>query len=290
MANSFYGPPKRQGGPQGAMQLPSEFGLDMTKAGTGVQPSTGPSSPAPDLSGLVSGIGDFAGSVANHATVGSPKGPPMLQGGAAYDPPRAAPTAPAAPGQEGVLSGPGYEEDWYKKYGQDLMGGQSSSERLYDQGAAGSNPFYDNAQQETIKAINDASAARGNSNSSFTMRNIGRAVADLRGQQAHELGQLAGQSDRSRAERYNLSSNFASGAQDATEGRVRGAAHDATDLADRQANQVNKFYDTAGKEMGEAEVQAIQAQLKAAGLSAAEIENLTKAGGEVLAIALKAFA
>jgi hypothetical protein len=221
-------------------------------------------------------------------------GMPSLPGAPAPDPgsgnayaPPSAPSEPAAP-TEGVLSGPGYQEDWYKKYGQDLMGGQSASEQLYAQGAAGSNPFYDYAQQQTIKAINDQAAARGNFNSSFTMNRIGNSIADLRGQQAHELGQLAGQSDRARSDRYSLSSGFAGDAQDRTERRVRGGVDAYTDLADKRADTVGNFYGQAGKDMTTAEMAAIELQLKKAGLSAAEIENLVKAGGEVAGIVAKA--
>lgn len=175
---------------------------------------------------------------------------------------------------EGVLSGPGYDEEWYKKHGEDLVNTPSASEDLYSRGVSGSNPFYDYAQQQTIKAINDASAARGNSNSSFTMKNIGNAVADLRGQQAHELGQLAGQADSAKTSRYGASQRFANSAQDSTESRINQVTRNTTDLADKQARLVNPFYSEAGRQMSAADMANIELLLKKAGLSGQQAKEM----------------
>lgn len=189
-----------------------------------------------------------------------------------------------APGpHSGVLSDPGYNEDWYKKYGESLMGSPSASESLYAEGAAGSNPFYDNAQKQTIKAINDAAAARGDFNSSYTMNNIGMAVADLRGQQAHELGQLAGQADAAKLGRFNASEGYSGDAQNALERRAMGASNAYTNLANDQAGLVGGFYGEAGKEATTAQMAAIEAALKKSGLDMAQfnqlMNSLTSLGG-----------
>lgn len=182
----------------------------------------------------------------------------------------AAPTGPV----EGPLSGPGYEEEFYKKYGQDLMNKPSSSEELFAQGMAASNPFYDYAQQQTIKAINDATAAGGSFNSSFREKNIGNAVADLRGQQAHELAQLAGQADKGRIDRYDTTGDFAHGAQDAMEDRARGAIDDELDLARGRGGLVGDFYGEGGREAQQAKMAEIEAALKKSGLSAEETKQM----------------
>lgn len=188
------------------------------------------------------------------------------------------------------LADPGYNEDFYKKYGQDLVNTPSASEDLYAKGAAGSNPFYDYAQQETIKAINDASAARGDFNSSYTMRNIGNAVADLRGQQAHELGQLAGQADSAKLGRYNASEGYSADAQHAMEGRANAGLDRQMSISNNEANQVGGFYGKAGDESQQAEMARIETYLKQAGLSAEETKQALALFGQLGGDALKAFA
>jgi hypothetical protein len=179
------------------------------------------------------------------------------------------PTAPT----EGVLSGPGYQEDWYKTHGQDLMQGPSASEKLFNAGMDASNPFYDYAEGRATKAINDASAARGNFNSSYTLRQIGDTVANLRGQQAKELGDRAGQADAAKVGRYNASEGYAGDAQRATEGRVNSAVAGTMGLANGQAGLVDNFYTKAGDISNRANMAAIEAQLKSSGLSASEVQN-----------------
>lgn len=193
--------------------------------------------------------------------------------------------APPPNGGEGVLSGPGYNEDWYKTYGQDLMKSPSASEQLFAKGMEGSNPYYDYAQQEAVKAINDASAARLNFNSSYTMKQIGNTVANIRGQQAKGLTDLAGQSDAARVGRYDFSAGAARSAQNSTEDRIRQIMGGTTDLARGRAGLVDNFYTNAGNISNKANMAAIEAALKESGLSAAEIQNLInnalQAGGVV---------
>lgn len=189
-----------------------------------------------------------------------------------------------APTGDAPLAGPGYGEDWYKKYGQDLMNGPSASENLYAAGAAGSNPFYDYAQQQTVKAINDASAARGNFNSSYTMKNIGNAVADLRGQQAHELGQLAGQADTGKFGRYDRSQGYAGAAQNEMENRAKGGIQSELDLASGRSGLVNGFYGEAGRESQQANMARIEAMLKQSGLSLEQQKAINDAIGKAAGI------
>lgn len=176
--------------------------------------------------------------------------------------------------QNAPLADPGYLEDLYKQHGQDLINDPSASEKLFAEGAAGSNPFYDYAQQQTIKAIDDSSAARGNYNSSYTLHNIGNAVADLRGQQAHELGQLAGQSDTARANRYNDSFNYADRAQGRMEGRARSSIEDQGTIDRGRAGLVNGFYGEAGKESTAAYMAKIEAMLKESGMPLEEQKQI----------------
>jgi hypothetical protein len=176
-------------------------------------------------------------------------------------------------GPEYPLAGPGYQEDWYKTYGNDLMGTPSASEDLYSRGVAGSNPFYDYAQEQTIKAINDAAAARGNFNSSYTMKTIGNAVADLRGQQAHELGILAGQSDQGRFGRYDRGNDYSGDAQRAMENRANMSVSQALDVASKRAGLVGGFYGEAGRESTMATMAAIEAELKRMGLDAQYVQQ-----------------
>lgn len=194
-----------------------------------------------------------------------------------------------APGEDPPLAGPGYQEDFYKQHGQDLLNDPSASEQLFAEGVKGSNPFYDYAQQQTIKAINDQSAARGNFNSSYTMRNIGNAVADLRGQQAHELGQLAGQADSGKFGRYDRSNQYAGDAQDQLQARMNAGVNAYTGLADKQADQVHGFYDSAGKEMSQADMAAIELQLKQAGMTTEEIQSFLSGMSQLGGTAVKAF-
>lgn len=186
------------------------------------------------------------------------------------------------------LADPGYNEDWYKKYGGDLMGSPSASEDLYAKGAAGSNPFYDYAQSQTIKAINDASAARGDFNSSYTLRNIGNAVADLRGQQAHELGQLAGQADSAKLGRYNASEGYSADAQRAMEGRANAGLDRQMSLSNNQAGTVGGFYGEAGREKMALDLAQMEILLKQAGMDSGQAQQIIDAISGIGGIATKA--
>lgn len=170
------------------------------------------------------------------------------------------------------LAGPGYQEDLYKDHGKDLIDTPSASEDLYSRGVTASNPYYDFAQKEAIKAINDSSAARGNFNSSYAQNLIGKTVADIRGQQAHELGMLAGQADEGKRGRYDSSFKYAGDAQDRFEGRANKSLDYQEKLSRGQSELVNNFYKTAGEQGFKAAMAEIEATLKKAGLTAAEAQ------------------
>lgn len=172
-------------------------------------------------------------------------------------------------GGEGLLSGPGYGEDWYKSYGNDLMGGPGDSEKLFAQGMAGSNPFYDYATQQATKGVRDAAAGRGGFNSGAAIQAEGNVTANLRGQQAQGLTDLAGQSDASRLARYSAGERFAGNAQDRLEDRVRGAFSDELSLADKRSGLVDNFYGAAGEQDMRAKMAAIEAKFKAGNIDAA---------------------
>lgn len=213
-----------------------------------------------------------------NGSMGSP--PPFTKRGSGYLPPPPG----AGGGDESPLAGPGYREDWYKKYGQDLMGDPTASERLFDMGVAGSNPYYDFAQQQAIKAINDSAAARGGFNSSYTQNLIGKTVADIRGQQAHELNMLAGQADTGKFGRYDRGERYAGNAQDAMENRANRGLDYAYKLASGKANLVPGFYGEAGRESFQAQMAAIEAALKKAGLTSAEAQQMLNQFGQGVGI------
>lgn len=202
---------------------------------------------------------------------------PQADPGGYFPDPAAPPSSPTPPEPESPLSVPGYNENFYKEHGKDLMN-PSASEDLYSKGAAGSNPFYDNAEKQTINAINATTAARGNYNSSFALRNIGASVADLRGRQAHELGELAGQADQSKNSRYDSMQRYARSAQDSLEGRAKAGVDAELDAARGRSGLVNPFYKEAGSEAAQAYLANVEVMLKQWGMSQAEVD---KAMGEL---------
>lgn len=176
-------------------------------------------------------------------------------------------------GPEAPLAGPGYGEELYKEHGKDLINTPSASEDLYSKGVAGSNPYYDFAQEQAIKSINDSSAMRGNFNSSYAQNLIGKTVADIRGQQAHELGMLAGQADEGKRGRYDSSFKYAGDAQDQMEDRANKGLDYEFRLGEGRSGLVNDFYRAAGEGSRQAQMAAIEAMLKKSGLTAAEAKQ-----------------
>jgi hypothetical protein len=221
------------------------------------QPGSGMTTPAGVL-GKRAGMSGGAGNAVGAGNPGTSGG-----GGAGVGTP-----------SEGVLSGPGYNEDWYKAHSTD-MNGPSSSTKLFNEGMAGSNPFYDNAIQQADQQINNESANRGGWNSSSTMNTIGLTNANLRGQQAHELGMLAGQADSADTSRFTAGSGASNTAQDSTENRVNSATNGYLNLSKDQASMVQDFYDMAAKGLELTDMAAIEAQMKASGMSAQEIASVT---------------
>lgn len=185
----------------------------------------------------------------------------------------------------GPLSGPGYSENYYKQHGNDLMT-PSASEKLYAEGDAGSNPYYNYAEQQSTNSINAAERARGGFNSGAALSEIGNASANLRGQQAHELGQLAGQADTAKEGRYGLTGQMADTAQSQEQNRIMGGISAETGLGNAQAGQVGGFYGTAGSENQQAQMAAIESKLQASHMSAAEVKQymdmITNTAGTVI--------
>lgn len=239
-------------------QQPSQYGTPNTNPSYGV--SVGPSSGLSVTPQSPNAYG-YGGKPTTTTSFSTPPTPTM--------PTPSAPTG-TAPDTDPPLAGPGYNEEFYKTHGQDLLNTPSASEDLYAKGAEGSNPFYDYAQQQALKAINDASSSRGGFNSSHTMNEIGNTVADLRGQQAHELGMLAGQADSGKFGRYDRTEQYSKDAQDALRSRANDAVDRYRGLANDQADKVGGFYGEAGRESALASMEAIQAMLKKSGIPEAE--------------------
>jgi hypothetical protein len=196
------------------------------------------------------------------------------------------PPAAAAPA-EGPLSGPGYYEEFYKAHGNDLMT-PSASEDLYSRGVEGSNPYYDYAEQRATDSINAASRARGGFNSGAALAQIGNSSAFLRGEQAHELGQLAGQADQGRIGRYGLTGQMADTAQGRMEGRITGGIDREMALAGDEAKLAGGFYGKAGDLTQQANLEAIRAKLSASGMDAAEVKQYMDMLSSAASTAIKA--
>lgn len=220
-----------------------------------------------------------------------PSGMAGVAGGMAHAPTSPTTTAPAGPPASGLLSDAGYGEDFYKTHGQDLMG-DSNTERLFDQGMAGSNPYYDEAQRVATKTLNDQAAARGGFNSGATLQAIGNSAANLRGQQAAGLTNLAGDADRTKIARYGVTEGFANDAQHDFENRVTGGVDRETGLDTHQADAVNPYYAEGGRENLSAQMAAIEAEYKKGNIDAStrqkEIDAITgglKTGASLVALA-----
>jgi hypothetical protein len=193
-------------------------------------------------------------------------------------------------GREGVLSGPGTGEDWYKTYGKGLTETPGYGEELYKQGVGALNPYYDNAQKEMVREVNNATAARGGFNSSYAINRIARGTESLRGQQARDMAQMAAEADRERLGRMGAGFGAASGAQGLTDSRVQKAVDDAIRLAGGKAGQVGGFYGNIQHGYDAATMASIEANLKASGMSAAEIQSVVNTLMQGASIGVKAAA
>lgn len=195
----------------------------------------------------------------------------------------------AATAQTGPLSQPGYSENFYSRHGNDLMN-PSNSEQLYAEGDAGSNSYYDYAQQQATNSIDAAERVRGGDNSGAALAEIGNSTANLRGQQALGLTQLAGQADTAKEGRYGLTGQMADTAQSHEEARINGGVSGQAGISGAQAGQVNQFYSQADKDYQSGNMAAVELDLKAAGMSEAEIQQWMQIGGAVGSTVVKAAA
>lgn len=240
--------------------------------------------------------------------------------------PQTSPAAPPAapPATPGLLSGPGPGEQWaadhqnefqnpgaaenlYATHGQDLINTPSASENLYSQGIGQLDPYYDYATKRAAQSINDASAARGNWNSSATLYGLGDSAANLRGQQAAQMGARASAADSAKVSRYGAgfdeanasdaghnsrigaAENLYGGWQQQEENRLGGALSTSTTLSKDQSDAIAAAYKNAGDLNNTDNLEAFNAQLQKLGIdpaSAAAKDAIAaaKAAGE-LAIA-----
>jgi hypothetical protein len=228
------------------------------------------------------------------ADPGSQQSNPWASGGASSNRsnPWSAPggAAGGAPpeGRAGVLSDPGTGEGWNDKYGKELTETPGYGEDLYKQGIGALNPYYDYASQQAEKSINRGSAARGNFNSSYTMKLLGDTEANLRGQQAKDMAGLAAEADRERLSRYGAGFGAASGAQGLEQDRVTGAVRDAIAMATGRSGLTKDFYGNIQK-IDATQLAAIEAQLKASGMDAAKVAGIMNTLGQIAGLGVKAY-
>lgn len=268
--NGYYA--KLQGGAQGAgATTGASFGASpAVSAGNGTygtMGATGVPTPNPSGGSSVAGFQTTAGVL--------PTATPIT-------------TTPTSPSTTGVLSGPGYGETEFQQHGNDLLGGKSNSQSIYDQGVSATNPYYQNAVEQTNKAIDLAESARGEGNSGAALAEVGTADANLYGQQALAQQQLAGQADSANTGQYTATMNAAEGAQNATTNRVNSAASAYTNLSNDQANMVDKFYQMAESGQMTGDMASIEAQLAASGVDAATANAIANDLIQVGGIAAKA--
>jgi hypothetical protein len=228
------------------------------------------------------------GTPAQQASAGSAAGAAANAAGiAAANNPAVNPTLPnttvgQTPGSTPPLQGPGYGETEFAAHGNDLMGG-TNSQALFNEGDAGSNPFYDDAINKTNEAINNQEWARGEWNGGGALAAIGSADANLRGQQALGLTNLANQADSANEGAYTSTMNAANGAETETNNRVSGGVTANMNLSNDQANLVDNFYQMAENGQLTTGMASIEAQLAASGVDAATAQALTndilQAGG-----------
>jgi len=176
-------------------------------------------------------------------------------------------------GSTGPLSGPGYGELWYQQHGNDLNG-PTNSQTLFDEGMAGSNPFYQDAIAETNKGINAAENSRGNWNSSAALGSIGMADANLLGQQALGLTTLGGTADTQNTNQYLAESAASNAAQNSTQNRIAGDITANMNLSTAQSNLVDNFSQMAQTGQLTTDMAGIEAQLQASGVDAATAQAL----------------
>ena len=185
----------------------------------------------------------------------------------------------------GDFNTPGATETAYSIYGQDPLKNKSDAQTLFEEGTAGSDPFYNNAQTVANKAINDAASARGGWNSGAAMQAIGNSTANIRGQQAQSLYALAPQADAAEQSRIALGFNLANqndtaeanrvGAgmginddwQNQQDARLGGALSTATTLGNDKADTTSAAYKSALDTYNTDGLAGIEAALQKAGIN-----------------------
>lgn len=184
----------------------------------------------------------------------------------------------------GVLSGPGYGEDWYAQHGNDINQ-PTNTQNLFDQGVGRTNSIYDNAIDMTNRQINAQTAARGIYDGSAALGSIGLADSNLRAAQVKDYEGLGEAADAANQGAYTAGSNAANAAQNETTNRISTIVGGQANLSKDQADVVSSFYDMAEKGQLTADMASIEAQIQASGVDAATAQALTndilQAGGIV---------
>jgi hypothetical protein len=260
---------------------PGNDGLNGTSGDPSADsPAAGPAVAA--YSGGISRAGAAGGGAA-----GSPTGAPTKATVNGFDPTSSPTGAPTAPSTPGVLSGPGYEENWYATHGNDNSG-PTNSQKLYDEGASATNPAYQNAMDMANRQINRQEWARGGLNSGAALEAGAMADANLMGTQAIHQGELAGQADTANTTQFNSNSAAAKGAQDATNTRIQTITGGTEKLSADQAHTVDNFYQMAETGQLTADMASIEAQMQAAGVDAATAQALASDITSLAAAGIKA--
>lgn len=186
--------------------------------------------------------------------------------------PAPTPSAPVDP-TAGVLSGPGYGEDWYAQYGNDINQ-PTNTQKMFDMGPGAMNPMYDNAIDMTNRQINAQTAARGIYDGSAAIGSIGLADAALRGQQLQDYEKLGTTADAANQGAYTAGSNAANAAQNETTSRVNAIVGGQTQLSTAAANTIDNFYQMAESGQLTADMASIEAQIQASGVDAATAQAI----------------
>jgi len=189
--------------------------------------------------------------------------------------------------QAGVLSSPGYGEDWYRMYGNDINQ-PTNTQKLFDRGMSATDSLYGSATDMTNRSINAATAARGIYDGTAAIGSIGLADADLRAKQVQDYEQLGQAADQANQGAYQAASGAANAAQNQTTSRVQDIVGGQEKLSSDQASTIASFYDLAEKGQLTGDMASIEAKIQASGVDAATAQALTNDLLQIGGIAAKA--
>lgn len=305
--------PNTAAGPQVAAPNDIYSGFGAAAGGDGA-PAPDPS-PVPMPGGFDTGNPEARSGVGHlgmDTTKEAPPPPPA--------PPDETPAPPPAPGllatpgpgeiydakHSGDFDTKGATETIYGEHGQDPFSGPSDTQKLFDQGMAGNDPYFSYAQQKGEDSINAAARARGGWNSGAALEQIGNNSANLRGQQALAIYGLAPQADS--AERQRMAQGFDFAHQNDTahadrigagmsinddwqtqeEKRLQGGFTDADTLAAQKAGVDVDSYKQALALVNSDGLAGIEAKLQKAGVN--PTGDATKDALTLISLGIKAVA